>query len=194
MKEKQSDRQRDKAEVLWEWYKEKEKNEDLFHCSRPTDYECLGLQHKSVLLHSNASVFISFVVISYQTGMRMQEMNRGWQRRWSDGWTRFSCFSGEKWRNFALESKQKNDNCSRLKQILLSSTKTCCSALADYCSSKVCEGKTFRWKPASRRCRGTLAEEAASSLVMKGLVMRYLMQNASKTIKSKGHFLFFNVV
>lgn len=185
MKQKQSDRQRDKAEVFWKWYK-KEKNKDIFHCPRPTDFEYLGLQHESVFFHSNASMLISFFVISYQTGMRMQEMNRGWQRR-SDVWTGFSCFGGEKWRNFALESKRENDNCSRLKQILLSSTKTCCSALADYCGCKVGEEKTLRWKPASRQCRGTWQ---IGTLMMKGLVMRYLMLNASKTIRRKGHFIF----
>lgn len=31
------------------------------------------------------------------------------------------------------ENRKKRDNCSGLKQILLSSTKTCCSAWADYC-------------------------------------------------------------
>lgn len=54
------------------------------------------------------------------------KMNRKWQKRRSKGWTAFSCFSGEKWRIFALESRQ------RLKQILLSSTQTCFSVLADY--------------------------------------------------------------
>lgn len=77
MKEKRSDGQRDKAEVSQKWYKEKEKNKDLFHCPRPIDYEYLGLQHQSVFFHPTASVFIPFFVISYQTGMRTQEMNRG---------------------------------------------------------------------------------------------------------------------
>lgn len=73
MKEKQRDGQRDKAEVSWKWYKEKEKNKDLFHCPRPIDYEYLGLQHQSVFFHPAASVFTPFFVISYQTGMRTHE-------------------------------------------------------------------------------------------------------------------------
>lgn len=180
-KGKQSDGQRDKAQVLWKWYKEKEKSNKWFQgvslCPIPTDYECLGLQHESVFFRSNASVFLSFVFISYQRGMRKEKMNGKWQRRRSDGCTGLSCFSGEKWRNFALERKQRNDNCSRLTQIPLSPTKTCCSALADYCgnqsfpsSLKLAKGKL---------CRGTFAGEAVPSLKIKGLVMLYLMQNTS---------------
>lgn len=58
------------------------------------------------------------------------KMNRRWQRRRSKGWTAFSCFSGDKWRIFALESRHKDDKGSSLKQILLSSTQICCPALS----------------------------------------------------------------
>lgn len=60
------------------------------------------------------------------------EMNTRWQRRRSERWTAFSCFSGEKWRFFALESRHKDNKGSRLKQIFLSWMQTCCSPLADY--------------------------------------------------------------
>lgn len=56
------------------------------------------------------------------------KMNRPWQRRRSKGWTAFACFSGEKLRIFALESRHQEDKDSGLKLILLSSTKSYCSA------------------------------------------------------------------
>lgn len=56
--------------------KSKERFQGVSHCPIPTDYECLGLQHKSVFFHLNASVFVSFFFISYHMGMRKEEMNR----------------------------------------------------------------------------------------------------------------------
>lgn len=99
---------------------------------------CFTLLNPSRLLSSGfmahlGSVFpldwTSVEFFPYQTGIRMERSIEDDKVEGVKGGQLFSCFSGDKWRIFALESRNK-DKGSRRKQILLSSTQTGCSALS----------------------------------------------------------------